>query len=268
MDWNSKGVYFIPLYGFFFRFIIYVFLTYLVVNQLARCSDVTLTDCRIPRPHISLPGFGSAVLLIVIFSGMPIWGHAGYWSFNTENIMQLKTGFFESFFYSGFCSGIVEEMMFRGYITKISENQWGSVKGIILPTLLFSLGHCLTLGQLTGGQILLFISLSILLTVITYQSNSVWDSALVHAEKSKIVLKMKCFGYCPIYGKKWQNAFTMHIMYQAAAMQPRSKRICDWNVSGTGRKRGINGTGNELYQTGTGCGSSGTVLFWICHEKE
>ena len=27
-------------------------------------------------------------------------------------------------------------------------------------------------------------------------------------------------------------------------------------------------TGNELYQTGTGCGSSGTVLFWICHEKE
>ncbi len=25
---------------------------------------------------------------------------------------------------------------------------------------------------------------------------------VVHAEKSKIVLKMKCFGYCPIYGKK------------------------------------------------------------------
>ncbi len=181
MDWNSKGVYFIPPYGFFFRFIIYVFLTYLVINQLARCSDVTLTDCRIPRPHVSLPGFGSAVLLIVIFSGIPIWGHSGYWSFNTENIMQLKTRFFESFFYSGFCSGIVEEMMFRGYITKISENRWGSVRGIILPTLLFSLGHCLTLGQLIGGQLLLFISLSILLTVITYQSNSVWDSALVHA---------------------------------------------------------------------------------------
>lgn len=174
-------IYLIPPYGYLFRFVIYIFLTYLVIIQLARGANLTLNDCRIPQPHFSMLGFGSAVFLLLIFSAIPIWGHSGYWSFNTENLMPLKREFFESFFYSGFCSGIVEEMMFRGYIAKISENRWGSVKGAILPTLLFSFGHCLRSGQLIGGQILLYISISALLTVITYQSNSIWNSALVHA---------------------------------------------------------------------------------------
>lgn len=178
---TKNVIYLIPPYGFFLRFIIYVFFTYLVIIKLTASTDMSLNDCRIPYPHFGILGIGSSIMLILIFSGIPIWGHSGYWSFNTENLTQFKTPFFESFFYSGFCSGIVEEMMFRGYITKISENHWGRVKGFILPTLLFSFGHCMVSGQFIGGQILLYISLSILFTIITYQSHSIWNSALVHA---------------------------------------------------------------------------------------
>ena len=102
---------------------------------------------------------------------------------NSMSSRQTMATVFYLLFGTGFCSGITEEMMFRGYMTKISERHWGKISAIIAPTLLFTLGH-----YRAGMDILTFlkqslfmISFSILLTIVTYQSGQIWDAALIHA---------------------------------------------------------------------------------------
>ncbi|MCI9569169.1 MAG: CPBP family intramembrane metalloprotease [Lachnospiraceae bacterium] len=93
-----------------------------------------------------------------------------------------RRGFFYLIFYTGFCSSIVEEMVFRGYLVKLSENRWDRRKGMILPGLLFGLVHSFPFGtSYLYGQLFFYLSISILFTVMTYRSGSIWDSVLVHA---------------------------------------------------------------------------------------
>ena len=82
-------------------------------------------------------------------------------------------------------AGVLEEMLFRGYILKLLELKWGKVVAVLLPSFLFSLMHIPSMDEFSvAGISLLVISgtlAGIMFSLITYQGNSISNSGLLHA---------------------------------------------------------------------------------------
>lgn len=188
----SKNVsHFMIPYGYVLHFVLYTFGVYTIISYLSKIYGLSLIECRISSPKFTLCGITVSAALPIIFWTIEICGQSGYWKFNEMPRSQIIEKIFYLFFYTGLCSGLVEEMMFRGYLTKISEQHWGKIKGILLPTFLFIIGHC-NLGDrlyITIPQILFYSSMSVLLTLVTYKSNSIWDAALIHSVWDMLVAR-------------------------------------------------------------------------------
>lgn len=86
-------------------------------------------------------------------------------------------------FYYGIGAGIVEEMVFRGLMMTVIEKRFGKKLAIIMPSMLFGLVH--TTSGMGGKDVLqLFVagtSIGIMFSLIVYENQSVWASAIVHA---------------------------------------------------------------------------------------
>ncbi len=82
-------------------------------------------------------------------------------------------------------AGVLEEMLFRGYILKLLEVKWGKVVAVLLPSFLFSLMHIPSMDAFSvAGISLLVISgtlVGIMFSLITYMGNSISNSGLLHA---------------------------------------------------------------------------------------
>ena len=82
-------------------------------------------------------------------------------------------------------AGVLEEMLFRGYILKFLELKWGRVVAVLLPSFLFSLMHIPSMDEFSvAGISLLVISgtlVGIMFSLITYKGNSISNSSLLHA---------------------------------------------------------------------------------------
>lgn len=79
-------------------------------------------------------------------------------------------------------AGVLEEMLFRGYILKLLELKWGKVVAVLLPSFLFSLMHIPSMDAFSvAGISLLVISgtlVGIMFSLITYMGNSISNSGL------------------------------------------------------------------------------------------
>lgn len=141
-----------------------------------------LSQLRIPRPQIrpvwalTAVAMPVLVLLLSLLSG-------GHWEVN-----RLDTGitcaiFTHAIFYYGFASGIVEEVLFRGIIMGCLEKRFNLAVAVLLPSVLFGALHIigLKLDLLSIIQLLIAGSIvGVLFSFIAYESNSIWNSALVH----------------------------------------------------------------------------------------
>ena len=82
-------------------------------------------------------------------------------------------------------AGVLEEMLFRGYILKLLELKWGKVVAVLLLSFLFSLMHIPSMDEFSvAGISLLVISgtlVGIMFSLITYKGNSISNSSLLHA---------------------------------------------------------------------------------------
>lgn len=82
-------------------------------------------------------------------------------------------------------AGVLEEMLFRGYILKLLELKWGKVVAVLLPSFLFSLMYIPSMDEFSvAGISLLVISgtlVGIMFSLITYKGNSISNSSLLHA---------------------------------------------------------------------------------------
>ena len=203
-------------YGYLLRFIAYVVPLYLVIGWLCRQKQMTLADCRIPRFGLSWRGPSVAALLFMAFAGALLFMQPGHWVVGDMPGAAVRERLFFLLFGSGFCSGMTEEMMFRGYLTKISEWQWGKVKGMIAPTVLFILIH-----YRAGVPLVVFLhqavflgSLSVLLSVVTYQSGRVWDAAFLHGFWNIFPARSTVFS---VDAAPDPNAFFTYVLADAAA---------------------------------------------------
>ena len=82
-------------------------------------------------------------------------------------------------------AGILEEMLFRGYIMKLLEKGWNKSLAILLPSFLFSLLHIPSMEVFSvAGVLLLVISgtlVGVMFSLIAYKGDSISNSSLVHA---------------------------------------------------------------------------------------
>ena len=81
-------------------------------------------------------------------------------------------------------AGILEEMLFRGYIMKLLEERWNKLIAILLPSFLFSLLHIPAMEVFSvTGVLLLVISgtmVGIMFSLIAYKGDSISNSSLLH----------------------------------------------------------------------------------------
>lgn len=81
-------------------------------------------------------------------------------------------------------AGILEEMLFRGYIMKLLENRWNKYIAILVPSFVFGLVHIPSMETFTvSGVLLLIVSgtlVGIMFSLIAYKGKSIGNNALLH----------------------------------------------------------------------------------------
>lgn len=81
-------------------------------------------------------------------------------------------------------AGMLEEMLFRGFIMKLVEKRWGKCAAILAPSFIFSLLHIPSMETFSiGGVLLLIISgtlVGTMFSLVTYKGNSISNSVLMH----------------------------------------------------------------------------------------
>ena len=93
--------------------------------------------------------------------------------------------------YTGIAAGIVEEMVFRGFIFHALEKAWNTKVALIAPSLLFGIVHIIGMDFSFGSCLLVILAgtaVGIMFTLITIESGSIWCSALVHAMWNIIII--------------------------------------------------------------------------------
>ncbi len=83
-------------------------------------------------------------------------------------------------------AGILEEMLFRGYIMKLLESKWNKYVAVLLPSFLFSLSHVPAMETISlWGVLLLILSgtlVGIMFSLIAYKGKSISNNILLHVE--------------------------------------------------------------------------------------
>lgn len=94
-------------------------------------------------------------------------------------------------FFIGFAAGIVEEMVFRGFIMNLLDQKIGRKAAILLPSLLFGLVHIIGMdfSIVSSLQVLVAGTLvGIMFSLIALERHSVWNSAIVHVLWNIVIL--------------------------------------------------------------------------------
>lgn len=81
-------------------------------------------------------------------------------------------------------AGILEEMLFRGFIMKLVENRWNKYIAILMPSFIFSLLHLPSMKTFTIDSVILLIISGTLVgtmfSLVAYKGNSIANSILMH----------------------------------------------------------------------------------------
>ena len=171
--------------------VLYVVFAFLGINLLCKkLLKTTLSEFRIPRFRIKSIWIISALLmpLLVLIFAMLIGGH---WKINTFNTTDLSATITGAIFFYGLATGIVEEVIFRGIIMGCLEKRFNIQIAVVVPSILFGLLHIIgnTLDFLSVIQLLIAGSIvGILFSLIAYESNSVWNNAIVHGIWNMVIV--------------------------------------------------------------------------------
>lgn len=129
---------------------------------------------------IALPLIVAAILMMT----------PGYFVNNDKSTTEIISKVISSIFILGLGAGIVEEIIFRGFIMRVLEKRWGRKVAIIIPSIIFGLLHTID-GMNLLDIIMLFIagtSVGIMFSLIAYESKSIWPSAIVHGIWNIIII--------------------------------------------------------------------------------
>lgn len=170
--------------------VLYVAIAYfLLKSACGKLVPVSLKECRIDRPHLSIKWLLVAVLLPVIVSVILVC-LPGDFTRNDLSGLQIFNIIVNAVFVVGFSAGVVEEMIFRGLIMTALEKRWGKRIAIVAPSVLFGLLHA-SGGMRVVDMLILLVagtSVGMMFSLIVYKSGSIWCSALVHGIWNMLII--------------------------------------------------------------------------------
>lgn len=144
---------------------------------------------RIGRPRLKPFWCVPAVLMPALVCGVYLL-LPGRWA-AAEGQMSAGMIITSNLLYAGICTGIVEEAVFRGVIMTALERRWGRVAAILVPSVLFGALHIIgnDMDALSMAQLVLAGTMvSVLFSLITYATGSIWNSALMHGVWNCVLL--------------------------------------------------------------------------------
>lgn len=116
---------------------------------------------------------------------------SGSWSVNMMDKQTKAAIITAALFFIGLATGIVEESVFRGMIMAVIEARWNRKVAIVIPSVLFALLHLMDgkIGLLSAIQLIIAGSIvGILFSLVTYDTGSIWCSALIHAVWNMVMI--------------------------------------------------------------------------------
>ncbi len=160
-----------------------IIVTYLIFRFYThKVLHSNMEDFRIGRLHVRLIDVLYALLLTTfVIGGFIILGKP-FINHNLTNDVMSSIVIIALF--KALKAGILEEILFRGYIMKLLEIRWNKYIAIILPSFIFSLAHIPSMEVFNLVSLLLLICsgtlAGIMFSLIAYRNNSIWGSVLIH----------------------------------------------------------------------------------------
>lgn len=171
---------------------LYVGFAYLLIKLLCeKYIKGDMSDYNIPAFKIELKWGIVAVLLPIIITAFYILFIPGSFEQNAITIDSKLELLSTGIFFTGFGAGIVEEMVFRGIMMSVIEERFSKKIAIIVPSVLFGLVHIIGMGFNLLNCILVLLAgtmVGIMFSLIASETNSIWNSAIVHAFWNIIII--------------------------------------------------------------------------------
>ena len=143
-----------------------------------------LGDFRVRRPKNLGAWIGVAVLLAAAVSCFFIFVLPGTFTVKHDTPGKIAATIVYSILVTGLASGIIEDLIFRGYLMRLFEDRRNKIVGALIPSIIFAAMHIGRVQNPSVTDMLLVLVggtvFGIMLSVIAYMSNSFWASASVH----------------------------------------------------------------------------------------
>lgn len=163
--------------------ILYVIFTFWGAKLICKkFLKVSMKEMRIPHFKLKkvwcMTGLVMPILVLVI--AVMLGGHWEVNRFDAKTTVAICTA---AIAFYGLAAGIVEEVVFRGLVMGCLEKRFNITIAVLVPSILFGLLHILgnELDFISIVQLIIAGSIvGILFSLIAYESNSVWNNAIVH----------------------------------------------------------------------------------------
>ncbi|MEG2512705.1 MAG: type II CAAX endopeptidase family protein [Acetivibrio sp.] len=164
--------------------ILYIGLIYIAAKFL--CSKVLkyqTNDFNIMKPKVNIKWIMIGILLPIIVCSVYLLFNGNFVSSGkeTSEIFAIITG---AIFFTGLGAGIVEEIVFRGFIMNALSMRFNKTIAIIVPSLLFGVAHTIGMDFDFRSCALVLVAgtlVGVMFSLITIETKSIWNSAFVHA---------------------------------------------------------------------------------------
>lgn len=137
-----------------------------------------ITKCKISLKWVIV------ALLLPILSIVTLMQLSGNFYVNQLNLSSKITVFSSAIFVAALSASVMEELIFRGFIMTALEKKINRLTAILLPSIIFAALHVMGRDLSFVSFIFLLIGgtvVGVLLSLITIESGSVWNSVVVHA---------------------------------------------------------------------------------------
>lgn len=171
--------------------ILYAVFAYFLLKLYAeKILRMELSDLGIPKPGLKTKWIIIALILPLSITGI-YFLLPGDLQKSGMDLPEAIATVCAGLFFTGLAAGIVEEMVFRGFIMNLLDKKIGRKAAIIIPSLLFGLVHIIGMdfSLLSCLQVLVAGTfVGIMFSFIALEQRSIWNSAIVHALWNIVIL--------------------------------------------------------------------------------
>lgn len=172
--------------------ILYIVIAYFLLKLLCKkLLKGDMSEYNIPKFKLKLKWVIVAILLPLAVTAFYILFVPGSFEQNVLDITSKLNLLSAGIFFTGFGAGIVEEMVFRGILMSAIEKRFNKAVAIIVPSVLFGFVHIIGMGfDLLSCALVLVAGtmVGIMFSLIASATNSIWNSAIVHAFWNIIII--------------------------------------------------------------------------------